>query len=57
MFPNILTVLTICSFVLVLNAFRHICNSHTVRYDNVFKQDFVFIFSIVHSRIRMTCCG
>ena len=28
-----------CSFMLVLNAIRHIWHSHTVRYDNVIKQD------------------
>ena len=31
-----------CSFMLVLNAIRHIWHSHTVRYDNVIIQDFVF---------------
>ena len=31
-----------CSFMLVLNAIRHIWHSHTVRCDNVINQDFVF---------------
>ena len=37
--------LEICSFILVLNAIRHIKHRHTVHYDNVVKQDFVFYHS------------
>ena len=37
-----LILLKICSFMLLLNAIRHIWHSHTVRYDNVINQDFVF---------------